>query len=73
MDNKSLSVEKKMKAKGSCHVRKTGKTRETSLPMLKSIQDAQKLQECICVILMAHSHNCISMETQTMTELKCKV
>lgn len=60
MDNKSLSAGKKMKAKGSCQVRKAGKTRETSLLTLKRkgiIQDTQKLQECICVILMAHSHN----------------
>lgn len=35
MDNKFLSVEKKMKPGGSCQVKKTGKTRKISLDTLK--------------------------------------
>lgn len=43
MNNKFLSVEKKMKPGGSCQVKKTGKTKKIGLATLKrkkSIQDA---------------------------------
>lgn len=72
MDNKCLSVEKKMKLGGSCQVKKTGKTR--------NIKKKEKYSRCIeitamcfCVILMAYSHNWITMERQKMKELKYKV
>lgn len=50
-----------MKPGGSCQVRKTGKTRETSLATTKEKEKNSRCIEttgmCFCVILMSHSHD----------------